>query len=897
MGMNPIDATRDIRKSYLNYLTTTFRFKDPVLQEQFVDALGKHARFVKDPILEATPAFATGSSIEEMIGEGVLSKRFLKLDTPSLPPSRALYRHQEDAVRKLVEQGRNVVVATGTGSGKTEAFLIPILNHLFLEDEKGTLGPGVRALLLYPMNALANDQLARLRKLLVNYPNITFGRYTGETERKHSVALEKHRKLFRADPPRNELISREAMWSSPPHILLTNYAMLEYLLLSPSDSVFFDGDYADSWRFIVIDEAHTYAGAKGIEIAMLLRRLKDRVVEGKAGRIQCVATSATLGRGRDDYPAVAKFASSLFGEDFAWREGDPTNQDVVEASKLPLAEARPGWGRPLPKIYPALQHVVKNTPEPLILDELVKEAHRGGVPDAILKEAEKTGRAKGWQAFLYEVLKGDMRLIDLQRKLEREPGFVRYLAEDLILDDNDPIEKLVALVDLANQAKADDESQALLPARYHLFVRAIEGAYLSLSGEKRLYLERHESVTEDGKKYPVFEVAGCRQCGATYLVGKREPDADKTILKQAPAHEEDPDYYLLVEDEIEGTATNEDDEVGFPELSSSSDSFDEYRLCGTCGAISPVGSLLPLCECDDGNRYIVLEIKKSSSKRQGVFLCRACGRRNPHGIVWRFLVGAEAAGSVLATALYQNLGGREEDGGDEDDPLSPKLLVFSDSRQDAAFFAPYLNRTHDRILRRSMILETLRRHNEDALCNRWRLQDLVAPLAEGMEDADLFPNYSPQQLKNEAWKWALQEFLAIDRRNSLEGLGLMGFSLMRPKGLGPPGELLGPPWNLNSDEAWTLILALLDTLRVNGAVLFPDYVYPTDEAFAPRNKELYVREEGADPKRGILSWNSSALNSRVDYLARVAERIGLDKSIEEIRSDLGKIWTRYLQLS
>ena len=191
------------------------------------------------------------------------------------------------------------------------------------------LGPG-GALLLYPMNALANDQLARLRKLLVNYPKITFGRYTGETEEPHFAALEKYRELYGTDPLDNELISREAMWASPPHILLTNYAMLEYLLLRPRDSVFFEGVSSESWRFIVIDEAHTYAGARGIEIAMLLRRLKDRVVQGETGKIQCIATSATLGRVKDDYPAVAKFARDLFGEEFSWDEGDPDKQDVVE---------------------------------------------------------------------------------------------------------------------------------------------------------------------------------------------------------------------------------------------------------------------------------------------------------------------------------------------------------------------------------------------------------------------------------------------------------------------------------------------------------------------------------------------------------------------------------------
>ena len=85
--------------------------------------------------------------------------------------------------------------------------------------------------------------------------------------------------MYQREPLANELVSRQQMWASPPHILLTNYAMLEYLLLRPRDNVFFDGDFAINWRFLVIDEAHTYTGAKGIEMAMLLRRLKDRVVD------------------------------------------------------------------------------------------------------------------------------------------------------------------------------------------------------------------------------------------------------------------------------------------------------------------------------------------------------------------------------------------------------------------------------------------------------------------------------------------------------------------------------------------------------------------------------------------------------------------------------------------
>lgn len=116
--------------------------------------------------------------------------------------------------------------------------MLTILNELFRQKEAGTLNSGVRALLLYPMNALVNDQLKRMRLLLATTPDITFGRYTGETPEKRKQAVEQHRNLHGCDPLVNERVCREEMRQSPPHILLTNYAMLEYLLLRPSDNVF-----------------------------------------------------------------------------------------------------------------------------------------------------------------------------------------------------------------------------------------------------------------------------------------------------------------------------------------------------------------------------------------------------------------------------------------------------------------------------------------------------------------------------------------------------------------------------------------------------------------------------------------------------------------------------------
>src|SRR5690606_37681913 len=138
------------------------------------------------PLVELPPPYEPGAALRELIGEGVLHPACTECG-PAVALDRPLYRHQETAIRK-VAAGRNLVVSTGTGSGKTESFLLPILDALIAEKAAGTLGPGVRALLLYPMNALANDQLKRLRELLAATPEITFGRYTGETRDKRADA-------------------------------------------------------------------------------------------------------------------------------------------------------------------------------------------------------------------------------------------------------------------------------------------------------------------------------------------------------------------------------------------------------------------------------------------------------------------------------------------------------------------------------------------------------------------------------------------------------------------------------------------------------------------------------------------------------------------------------------
>ena len=265
--MDIIKTSEDIKNRYINYILSSFNLNNKEMNEALVKKITKETDLFKGPILEVGKNFTSGKSLKNLVDEGILSSEFEKLN---LNQERPLYKHQEDALRKVIE-GKNIIVTTGTGSGKTESFLYPILDSILREKAEGKLSAGVRAMILYPMNTLARDQIDRLGDILKSYPDITFGAYTGEVEHKYNDALVAYKRMYNKEPLKNELISREQIKNTPPNILITNYSMLEYLLLRPKDSILFNDT---TWKYLVIDEAHMYTGAKAIEI-------------GKIGRASC----------------------------------------------------------------------------------------------------------------------------------------------------------------------------------------------------------------------------------------------------------------------------------------------------------------------------------------------------------------------------------------------------------------------------------------------------------------------------------------------------------------------------------------------------------------------------------------------------------------------------------
>ena len=310
-----------IRLRYKNYLKTSFYFKDAQLRESFASALTCY-NLVKGPFTEPARDFLVG------VNEHSLIEECFPNTSENLIPAfhdRVLWKHQEDAIRTVYQNQKNIVVASGTASGKTESFFYPILFSLYNQHLNGQLKEdGVRALVLYPMNALANDQRRRLGEFCKSLKvagsdfKFTFGQYTGQTPENHNDNYRKGK--FRQEQRLDgELVFRNEMRETPPHVLLTNYSMLEYLLIRPTDSPLFDNMRSTHWQFIVLDEAHQYRGVKGMEVGMLMRRLKQRLRDGgRIGDFSCIATSATITSNTDEATkdTVAKFATELFGESF-----------------------------------------------------------------------------------------------------------------------------------------------------------------------------------------------------------------------------------------------------------------------------------------------------------------------------------------------------------------------------------------------------------------------------------------------------------------------------------------------------------------------------------------------------------------------------------------------------
>lgn len=296
-----VENVEHVIAEFRRFLRSTYRLADLHLRGQFEQHIDQADVLVKGPFITLALDFATGAPLPDLVGAGVGHKELLNLKWEF--GDHPLFKHQESALRRVHVMGRSAIVKTGTGSGKTEAFLLPVISGVADARAKGV--KGTKAILLYPMNALANDQLVRLRRMIRDSGSgITFAMYTGDSQ---TVAP-----ALGEIVEGNELYKRDEIRANPPDMLLTNYKELEFMLVRKDDRALF----TPSLRYLVLDEIHSYRGALATEIACLIRRLKARC--GIApGTLRCIGTSATVSQDAGGDAALAKFAGDLFAEPFA----------------------------------------------------------------------------------------------------------------------------------------------------------------------------------------------------------------------------------------------------------------------------------------------------------------------------------------------------------------------------------------------------------------------------------------------------------------------------------------------------------------------------------------------------------------------------------------------------
>lgn len=886
--MNPTDIYEALHDTYLRYLETSFYLKDPSLREQFSKILLDETQspLVRRPILEISPGFNTGASVEQLISEGVLHRSFERLEKKEL--MRPLYSHQERALRMAIQDRRNLVVATGTGSGKTKIFLYLIINQLLIESMVGTLkDPGVRALLLYPMNALANDQIDCIRDLAKLFPDITFGRYTGETDQEYDKALCSYHEFHKdKDPLPNELICRDQMRETSPHILFTNYAMLEYLLIRPQDSNLFEGSH---WRFLVLDEVHSYSGALGVEIAMLLRRLKERVVQSVPQKLQCIATSATLGGGEKDFPKIAKFAADLFGEPF-------DTGDIIGADHIDLKSEVAEWGSSSMAMYAALRKAIFDSGNHE-LNALAEIARKHDAPSLVVTTAvTKAGDVQDgeeYQTFLYHLMKGDRKVHLLREELNRKRALELHEIQGISEDE------LIDMVALGAQARLSNDSAPLIPAKYHIMARAISGVYVwfDADGKPQLLAKRERFHWDGGREYAVFELASCNRCGEIFLVGENR----NGFIIQPPDVGDDPianlSWFQLGMDQGD-SMVDEDDAVDADEdlLRAPSGNTSPMRLCRICGRIDDASNFnINSCEGHVAETISVIEIDKKL-RRNIPRQCPSC--RNLYGsVASQIITGKQVPVAVLATALYQKIPASHI----SEEAALPgggrKLMMFSDSRQDAAFFAPFMNKTYNKFKQRRYLVKALEGRTEPMDLPDWAqcTRRIAEEAGEWNEDS------SDALRKKEAGRWVLREWVALDRRMALEGTGCVKFTLRKPDLFSTIEVLSQPPWSMSQNEQWELIQILLDSIRYQGIISFNDNdnvfsgIEPSDEIFEPRNVACYLRGSNGDSAKRIYAWEPAQhrTNKRLDYLFRILKRRGFLNDVqakEYAFSLLGEIW-------
>ena len=534
--------------------------------------------------------------------------------------------------------------------------------------------------------------------------------------------------------------------------IFTNYSMLEYLLIRPNDYAIFVPERLKNWKYVVLDEAHTYNGSLGIELSLLLRRLTGLSLK----KPQFILTSATLGEQGKSEKDIVHFATSLTSTDFSV-------SDIIFSKRIPLQEKS--------------EYRVKGEDY-----SAIKAASESFGDIKTIAAKYYTGAASNIRELLYELLCRDKNVHDLSRFLSKGSRDFAELYGEMRKNVNQ--NELIALIDIINAAEKD--GIGLFDLKYHSFVRPLSGAYITYGKQPKLSLTKTNEI--EGMK--AFEVGNCRYCNSPYIIGK---------IRQNEGNQMD---YLLQNKEIdiyENYGNEEFVMIDFFLLENAvneeeveKDSIEPYEVCTKCGEIHAAVNLnATKCNCGDQYRFTVYKVIQCKKKDDDVIYnnisqCPCCGHKGKSGVVKALNIGKDEGTALIAQILYEAIdeGNREvkkvkkltlkpmaKQSDSNNEEKVKQYLAFSDSRQQASFAAIFFDSNHVRMLRKRLIWEMIQNQNYAEM----NVNELTAFLEDKIKTSDLFPNDLGSH-KN-AWAAVLVDLLKVDGDYDGEGLGLYYFDL------------------------------------------------------------------------------------------------------------------------
>lgn len=907
--LNPITYTEQVVGDFLRYQLSTYAFADASLYQQMRTLLNlEHTRntpLMKGPYISLSRTFQQGATLEQLVKEGVLHTHIRQLS-----PYPAAYRHQEQAFR-AIHAGQPTLVATGTGSGKTESFLFPIISRcLQLRDQDAP--PGITAVIVYPMNALAEDQLQRMRALLAG-TGVTFGMYVGKTPQKesdvvgvrlppgstaadyqHKLADMQAKRQDLALHPAEERTSREAMRTpgQQPRILLTNVKQLELLLTRQQDLELFDNARLE---FMVFDEAHTFTGAQGAETACLIRRLRAYCGKDPAGTA-CIATSATIADPIQGLEAGREFASRFFGVDGknVTLIGESYEADVWGQSRTASPPLNGDQSTQLQTLLEVLTQVDR------------EDATNADVQALRVWFTTATGsrlQPGPWREAIGQWMSHNEVVFQIAAALRR-PRALDELLQDLSTQLGRNISQEEILVWLALGAAARQGGRPLLRPVVHGFVRGVSGAVVTFpdhNKEAKLWLSAEDALT-DNEDLHRFPLLSCTTCGQHYFEHGLE---DFNFTGQRPGGgmaEGKSRVWRSAEIDLGGVrALSLDHQVGADAEDDPvhTETLFACRYCGTvhndnvteCVGCGRNKSLKPL--------YFVQQKEDNIGKITRCVSCGAAGRRFSGNY-------REPARPVRATTvadvhvLAQSMIHRAE---------RRRLLVFTDNRQDAAFQAGWMQDRSRRYRFRELIHLKLKQ-------GPISVSDLTLWLDQHLDADDelsraLIPEVWRVEPKSEAGQAHGQERKWFLRVQILRELTIGGRQRI---GLEPMGRMKVDYLNLNSERSelkrWASrigcqptalaqgIASLLDAARsrrmlydsVTGVYskVWMDGELQVLRGYLPSMKgvpsALKFRRDGQDDETRIKQWFSTH--------ATVAKQAATNWGVpsDETQEFLGEMW-------